>query len=260
MAVFHRDEQEDRWIPSDLARGPFAGLQGGAIAGLMIAEAERFAAREGRGAPVHVATWFLRPAPAAPLRIRSEILHASNRLTVIDVRLHDDAGERLLALARVTVARPRRIELTLASDPPSSVDPASFPLREIKAPHGGAWFMDAMEARQGNDGIAWFRMTAPVVDGAGPLATVAGPADWSHGIARPLSGVAADPNSNLNVHLLRPPRDGWVGIDARARWLPADGTGVGTARLLDVAGDIGAVSMSVMLSPFPAASGVSPRG
>jgi hypothetical protein len=131
------------------------------------------------------------------------------------------------------------------------VDPATFPRRQVRAPHGGRWFMDAMEARQAGDGTAWFKMTTPVVEGAGPLAALAGPADWAHGIGRPLNNVVADPNSNLSVHLLRPPRNGWIGISARAQWRAEQGTGVGSAILLDAEGEIGTVTMSVMLTPFP---------
>ncbi|MFI4935890.1 MAG: hypothetical protein ACHP7N_14815 [Caulobacterales bacterium] len=83
---------------------------------------------------------------------------------------------------------------------------------------------------------------------------VLGPADWAHGLARPLTGVAADPNPNLTVHLLSPPRGAWIGIDAATQWAPERGAGVGRAALLDQWGEIGCVSMSVALSPFPKAA------
>ena len=34
---------------------------------------------------------------------------------------------------------------------------------------------------------------------------VLGPADWTHGIARPFQNVVADPNPNLTVQLFRQP-------------------------------------------------------
>ena len=45
-----------------------------------------------------------------------------------------------------------------------------------------------------------------IIEGAGPLSSVLGPADWTHGIARPLQNVVADPNPNLTVQLFRQPR------------------------------------------------------
>ena len=109
-----------------------------------------------------------------------------------------------------------------------------------------------MEARISN-GVAWFRQTVPIVAGApaGTLSSVLGPADWAHGIARPLHNVLADPNPNLAVHLLRRPESGWIGVRAHAAWDTGRGIGIGGGTVLDVAGEIGSVSMAVVLTPFP---------
>jgi hypothetical protein len=110
--------------------------------------------------------------------------------------------------------------------------------------------MDAMEAGAGDD-VAWFRLNHPVIKGAGPLSSVLGPADWTHGISRPFQNVVADPNPNLTVQLFRPPVGEWVGIRAQTSWRPVAGLGVGSGVLLDVHGEIGRVSMSVVPVPFP---------
>jgi hypothetical protein len=81
--------------------------------------------------------------------------------------------------------------------------------------------------------------------------SVLGPADWTHGIARPIQNAVADPNPNLTVQLFRPPSGPWVGVRAQTRWRPAAGLGAGSGVLLDVHGEIGRVSMSVILVPFP---------
>jgi hypothetical protein len=99
-------------------------------------------------------------------------------------------------------------------------------------------------------------MNQAIIDGAGPvsslpLSSVLGPADWTHGIARPIQNVVADPNPNLTVQLFRRPVGDWVGIRAQTRWKPETGCGVGSGALLDVHGEIGRVSMSVVLLPFP---------
>ena len=84
-----------------------------------------------------------------------------------------------------------------------------------------------------------------------PLSSVLGPADWTHGIARPFSDVVADSNPNLTVQLFRQPEGRWIGIRAEAKWRPAGGLSVGSGVLLDINGEIGRVSMSVILVPFP---------
>jgi hypothetical protein len=76
--------------------------------------------------------------------------------------------------------------------------------------------------------------------------------------------VVADPNPNLTVQLFRQPEGRSVGIRAQAKWRPAGGLGAGNGVLLDIHGEIGRVSMSVILVPFPgkarpeAASGPAP--
>ena len=110
--------------------------------------------------------------------------------------------------------------------------------------------MDAMEARAG-DGMVWFRLREPVIDGAGPLTGVLGPADWTHGINRPIEGAAADPNPNLSVHLFRNPVGEWIGIRPQTRWQASRSAGIGHGVLFDVEGEIGCVSMSVVLLPLP---------
>jgi hypothetical protein len=92
----------------------------------------------------------------------------------------------------------------------------------------------------------------------GPLSAVLGPADWTHGIARPFQDVLADPNPNLTVQLFRRSAGEWVGIRAQARWGPAGGLGAGSGVLLDINGEIGRVSMSVILVPFPQQTKLEP--
>ena len=254
MAVFEFDPQSGTYAPSPLASGPFIGLQGGAVAGLLTAEIEAQAQAQGWGRAVSAAAWFFRPTPKARLRTQVVVVRAGGRVAVIDNTLWPDGESDPCATVRVTLARERSIDVpAFGGDALCDVDPTQLPLRTMRAPHGGPWFMDAMEARRG-DGVAWFRLTADVVDDAGPMARVLGPADWAHGIARPLSNVLADPNPNLTVHLFRPPRGAWIGVQPITRWEPARGLGMGSGTLLDVEGEIGCVSMAVALMPLPKAA------
>jgi hypothetical protein len=182
------------------------------------------------------------------------VVTEGGRVSVIDNTLWPIDEAQPCATVRVTLSRERAVELPgfpdQAGDP---VDPTRFPVRTRKAAHGRPWFMDAMEARAGDDD-AWFRLHHPIIAGAGPLSSVLGPADLTHGIARPLQDVVADPNPNLTVQLFRPPSGEWVGVRAQTRWRPATGCGVGGGILLDTRGEIGRVSMSVVLVPFPKAA------
>jgi Thioesterase-like superfamily len=192
------------------------------------------------------------------LRTGLSVVTEGGRVSVIDNTLWPVSEDQPCATVRVTLSRERAVEVPGFVDPAChAADPTRFPVRTRAAAHGRPWFMDAMEAREG-DGVAWFRMNHAVIDGAGflsklPMSSVLGPADWTHGIARPLQDVVADPNPNLTVQLFRQPAGEWVGVRAEARWRPAGGIGAGSGVLLDVHGEIGRVSMSVILVPFPKA-------
>jgi hypothetical protein len=247
-----------RWQPTPLAAGPFAGLQGGAVASLLTAEVEALAASRNWGTAIASSAWFLRPTPMTELRTALSVVTEGGRVSVIDNTLWPAGEEQPCATVRVTLSRERAVEVPGFVEPVCvRTDPTEFPVRTRRAAHGATWFMEAMEAR-GGEGVAWFRMKQPVVDNAGPLSSVLGPADWTHGIARPLQDVVADPNPNLTVQLFRQPAGEWVGIGAQARWRPGGGLGAGSGVLLDVHGEIGRVSMSVILVPFPRQTRVEP--
>ena len=255
MAIFE-PAGPNRWQPTPLAAGPFAGLQGGAVASLLTAEVEALAEKRKWGTAIASSAWFLRPTPMTELRTELSVLTEGGRVSVIDNTLWPADEDQPCATVRVTLSRERAVEVPGFTEPAGeAADPTRFPVRTRRAAHGRPWFMDAMEAREG-DGVAWFRMNQAIIDGAGslskvPLSSVLGPADWTHGIARPFRDVVADPNPNLTVQLFRQPEGEWVGIRAQARWRPAGGLGVGSGVLLDINGEIGRVSMSVILVPFP---------
>jgi len=252
-AIFRHGDTPGFWQPSALAAGPFSGLQGGAIASLLTAEVEALADARKWGTAISVTVSFLKPTPMSPLRTQILPLREGGRVNVIDNTLYADVHSDPCATARITFINDRRVETPeIPKTTPTNIDPSKFPTRTIKSFHGRPWMMDAMESRIG-DGVAWFRQTVPIIAGASSesLSAVLGPADWTHGIARPLQNVVADPNPNLTVHLLRKPRRGWIGIRAQCGWDTERGIGVGDGTVLDVHGEIGNVSMAVALTPFP---------
>ena len=264
MAIFE-PVGPNRWQPTPLAAGPFAGLQGGAVASLLTAEVEALADERQWGTAIASSAWFLRPTPMTELRTGLSVLTEGGRVSVIDNSLWPADQDQPCATVRVTLSRERAVEVPGFAEPANAAaDPTRFPVRTGQAAHGRPWFMEAMEARAG-DGVAWFRMNQAIIDGAVssskmPLSSVLGPADWTHGIARPFQDVVADPNPNLTVQLFRQPEGGWIGIRAQAKWRPAGGLGVGSGVLLDINGEIGRVSMSVILVPFPHQTKREPAG
>lgn len=235
------------WMPSDYARGPFAGLQGGAVAGLMVHELERLAERYGLGTALSASVQFLRPVPVAPLTTEPEILRPGRRASVLRSELRRQ-GE-LMSVATVTFARSQDFPGIEDGDEPLAPERSDRRPRR-RAPHGGHWFMDTMEARGPTDGIHWFRIRRPLVASLTPMARVLGPADWAHGLAAPPAPDLAFPNVDIALQLTRPPEAEWIGVRPSAHW-SATGVGRGAGILYDRRGEIGGVSMGVALAPLP---------
>jgi hypothetical protein len=124
-------EEGGFWHPSPLAAGPFGGLHGGGVSGVLIAGLERKARAEGYGVPLSATVLFLRPAPMAPMASRIEIIRAGGRVAVLENTLTADG--RLIARATASFVAgvpPLAVEHMprLAEEPR---DPESLPMLEL---------------------------------------------------------------------------------------------------------------------------------
>lgn len=246
MPAFLKDEKNS-WISQPTAGGPFKGLQGGALAGLMVSELEWMADDDHLGLAMSASVEFLRPTAQGALKTRPEILRRGRRVSVLtNCVFQDDEMTAKVTVCCINPVDVSGIEAPLGEDRDLDALPALPPR---KAPHGGPWMMDNFETRLSRDAIAWFRYKDEIVEGAGPLARVLGPADWTHGIARPKAPKLADPNVNLQATLLRHPVGPDIGIAPQTTWLP-NGVGFGEGALHDKRGLIGRVMMSVALTPL----------
>ena len=109
LAIFEPADKPHHWQPSALAAGPFAGLQGGAVASLLTAEIERLAGARNWGTAISASAWFLRPTPMAELRSQVSVLTEGGRVSVIDNTLWAADEEATLRHgAGDAVARTRR--------------------------------------------------------------------------------------------------------------------------------------------------------
>ena len=246
MPIFVKNENNS-WISQPRAMGPFKGLQGGGVAGLMVHELETLAAEEELGLAVSASVEFLRPTQAGVLDTEPEITRRGRRVSVLSNQILQD-GE-ITARASVCFIQPMDMP---AIEPPTAQPSNPLPLDVLprkKVSHGQPWMMDNFEVRHAEDGVIWFRYVDALIEGVTPLARVLGPADWTHGIGRPASPRLADPNINLTVVLSRHPVGEFVGILPHTTWMP-NGIGMGEGVLSDTQGAFGRVSMSVALTPF----------
>lgn len=244
-SVFQRSGDAD-WLPRPIARGPFDGVQGGALAALLCAEAETLLASDQR--VLSIETSFLRPCPLEPLSCAAKLVQRGQRLSVVEVSAVAGGKIRATAIVKATSA------IFIGEVPAPEVEnhnPLALPRRARPAPHGQPWLMDVMEAHPGPE-IFWFRFQSRITGSESPFARALASADWIPGITRPDSWerpiVKAIPNVDLSVKAHRYPTSNWVGVKAHSHWSQ---TGIGTAsgQLLDLTGPFGEVTASLILIP-----------
>ena len=247
MAIFEQSNNGE-WRPAETAQGPFAGLQGGALAGLMVWEIERAGRRHGLGLAVSAAVEFHKPTQLAPLRTAMEITRRGRRVSFAENRILQAGAQT--AMVRVCFIDPVAIP-AIEGPSPQSEDPQTAALLEgVSAPHGGPWMWDSFEVRRSGSGeVYWFRETETLLDDMTPLARALVPADWTHGLNRPAQIALADPNVNLFVTMFRPPSRGFIGVRSKTFWT-GSGVGMGEGELLDQEGPFGRVANSAALTPL----------
>jgi len=244
-------EEAGRWHPSPQAAGPFGGLHGGGVSGILIAGMERKARQDGYGVLLNAAVMFLRPAPMAPLESRLSVIRAGGRVTVLENALWVD--DRLIARATATfVAAIDGIAAEgISTAAPAPSDPALLPRLPafIRLDHPS--FFETLDLRDDGAGTKWGRLARPIVDFPAPLAAVFAIADNG----QPFSFLPQRrprlrfPNIDITVHLSRPPQGEWVGVEARSDWRP-EGYGLTEAGLRDATGPLGRSCQTIVLAPL----------
>ncbi|MGY3442172.1 acyl-CoA thioesterase domain-containing protein [Bradyrhizobium sp. USDA 4473] len=111
MAIFEPTATPHHWKPAALAAGPFAGLQGGAVASLLTGEIEAMAGARDWGTAISASAWFLRPTPMAELRTQISVVTEGGRVSVVDNTLWPAGEQQPCATVRVTLSRERAVEI-----------------------------------------------------------------------------------------------------------------------------------------------------
>jgi hypothetical protein len=249
--AFYRAEGE-RLVPSELTRGPWdPGAQHAGPPSAVLGRAiERCEPREGMRVG-RITIEILGPVPLAPLAVEASVVRPGRRVELLEASLAGPAGEVMRASAWRVAAGDLRVD----SDPPPpgpehGRDRDFFPTGQELGYH------TAMEYRFVRGGflepgpaLVWMRMLGPLVEGEepSPLERLLVVADVGNGVSAVLDWREfLFINTELTVHLLRPPDTEWVGVDAVTH---LDGVGLAESALWDERGRVGRAAQTLLVRP-----------
>eukprot|EP00435_Cladocopium_sp_Y103_P077838 s1_g1577.t1 len=227
--------ENGKWRPAPQSMGPFGGMHGGAVSGLLTGELEKLAKDAGHGPAISATVYLVRPAPATLVETRPVAVREGGRVAVFENELW--ANGKLQAKASMCFLKgvPEGSEISGMPDAIQGSVPAA-PL------------LDPEE----DDGTIWIRATRPLFDEATPFASTISFADFSTLFSVVATGDRPNaggwPNADLSMHLSRLPVGPWVGIKTRSDWF-ADGRGMTESEIHDVYGRIGRSTQAVVLAP-----------
>jgi hypothetical protein len=246
----------DGFASSELTRGPWDpnAQHAGPPAALLGRALERCEPRP--GAQIARVTFeILGPVPLAPLRTSARVVRPGRSVELLEATLEGPGGPVMRASAWRLRAEPVAFDPVPEQDEPPPGPDQAAPLDFF--PTGSeVGYHTAMEYRfvsgaflELGPATVWMRMRQPLVEGEEPT-----PVQRLLAAADTGNGVSAEVdfhrylfiNTELTVHVLRPPDGEWVCLDAVT--YPGDhGIGLTQTTLWDERGRIGAAAQALLL-------------
>lgn len=197
---------------------------------------------------------LLGPVPLSPLRTTARVLRPGRSVALVEAELHDvDAGRTVARATGWLFPRGSGLPATEAETVDHSPDDG-LPLTRPAGWLGG--YLDAIEWRwiRGNlerpgSGVVWMR-TPHLVEGedVSPVQRVLACVDSASGVGSALDVAQwAFLNTELTVHLLRPPVGEWLCVDASTT-LVGSSTGLATAAVYDLRGLVARSSQALLVT------------
>jgi acyl-CoA thioesterase len=242
-AFFEQDG--DRYIPSDEARGPWLrdSLHGRVVAAQLARTVEQTHGDEAMH-PARLTVDLFRMPPFAPLEVTTDLVRDGKRIRVVDGSV--TSGE--VEIARGSVVMLRRAdqpEGNVWSPPswdvpsPEEIEPPALrgsrlPMWEMR-PISGSMMGGEVEQKR-----TWLRETRALVDGEEltPFVRAAIACDFTNPFVNSGDSGLNFVNADVTLYLHRLPASDWLGFEAASHH-SADGIAVGESTVYDLDGPIG---------------------
>jgi hypothetical protein len=222
VTAFYLQDGPGRFLSQPSTAGPWGpeSQHGGPPAALLGRAVERLA--DGGARTVgRITMELLGPVPVGPLRVSAAVVRPGRTVSLVEATLYDEQRDRPVATAAAWL-------FPATEDGPGKVTPLPHgPADGVEKPRPGSWsggYLDAVEWRwivgsvgEPGPGVVWMRPPGELVAGEpiSPLQRLLACVDSASG-----ASACLDPaewgflNTELTVHVLRPPVGEWVCLDA----------------------------------------------
>lgn len=195
------------------------------------------------------------PVPVGPLSVATEVTRPGRTVELVRATLRAD--ERVVAVASAW----RFPEATLPVRTPETMQMPPGPEEGHPQPRPESWhggYLDAVEWRWIHGAVmapgpaaVWMRPRVPLLPGEdlSPMQRLLVCADSASGASAALDPAEwAFMNTEITVHVVRPPVGDWVCVDAETT-LAGGTAGMASARLLDRDGLVGRSAQALLVTP-----------
>jgi Thioesterase-like superfamily len=249
-AFFSQDGE--RFVPSEATRGPWDpdAQHAGPPAALLGRALECCEPREGVRLG-RITFEILRPVPLAPLSVEARVARPGRSVELLEGAVFGPEGELMRARAWRLQAGDVSLDAPEDAPPPG---PERGAERDFFSTGQDVGYHTAMEYRfvkgaflEPGPATVWMRMRVPLVEGEepSPVQRVLIAADSGNGVSAALDWRShLFINTDLSVHLLRPPAGEWVCLDAVTH---VDGLGLSDTALWDEGGRIGRAAQTLLV-------------
>jgi hypothetical protein len=236
------------WGPESQHGGPPAALLARAVEALPRSGPQRVVGR--------FTMEILGPVPVGPLRLAASVVRPGRSVEMCEATLSDEQQGRLCARATAWLFPDRDDGPAQRGRPPAHTFEDGVP----KDPPAG-WtrgYLDAMDWRwitgavtEPGPGVVWMRQRVPLVDGepTSPVQRLLTCVDSASGVSAALDTTHwRFLNTELTVHVLRPPVGEWVCLDAETE-LGRGSVGLATSRVYDEQGLVARSAQALLVAP-----------